>query len=474
MPRRRVVGGPKVVHRTARVGLRLTARQRQRCFGLLRAGGDVWACVLELNGWRHRRQDRPVVSYQELCRLLAESGPGTFGELDSAGARSVLRRYADAWFSAAARRKAGHSEVRYPRRRRALLPVRWYHGTFRLDGRRLRLPTAAGHPPLYVRLDRLVPYPPDTIRSVTLLFDGGRLWVDVTAELPITVYPPGQQPDPARVAGVDLGVIHPYAVAADQGDALLVSGRAIRAEHRLHLADTKARRRATARRAPGKGQRGSRRWRKTRRRARLIEGRHQRRIRQAGQEAAKAVINWAVQQKVGTLTVGDPRGVLDRPAGRRHNLRLRQWQIGRAITVLKDKAELAGIVVHLVDERGTSSTCPRCRQKVVKPRGRTMTCKQCMFVGHRDVAAASTIATRTPGGATSTPPTMGGVLTHRRAGRHLPGAGPSRRDPRRRPPPVTSGSLGRLRPAPPPTVRSRSSPHHQDEEPQHHHPTGAR
>ena len=30
---------------------------------------------------------------------------------------------------------------------------------------------------------------------------------------------------------------------------------------------------------------------------------------------------------VGTLTIGDPRGVLERDAGRRHNLRLRQWQM---------------------------------------------------------------------------------------------------------------------------------------------------
>ena len=154
-------------------------------------------------------------------------------------------------------------------------------------------------------------------------------------------------------------MIHPYAVAAADGPGLLVSGRAIRAEHRLHLADTKARRRATAARAPKPGQRGSRRWRKTRRRARLVEGRHRRRVRQAGHEAAKTVIAWAVQHRVGTLTVGDPRGVLDLAAGRRHNLRLRQWQIGRAIAMLKDKAELAGITVHLVDERGTSSTCPR-------------------------------------------------------------------------------------------------------------------
>jgi transposase len=433
MPRRRDPNALRVVHRTARVGLRLTRGQRNRCFGLLRSAGDVWACVLEVNGWRYRRGDRPAASYQQLCRLLAQSGPGTFGELDSTAARSVLRRYSDAWFSAAKRRQAGDRDVRYPRRRRALMPVRWYHGRFALSGRRLQLPTAAGSAPLWLRLDRAAPYPPETIRSVTLVFDGGRLWIEVTAELPVMVYPDGQGPDPVRVAGVDPGVIHPYACAGPDGQALLVSGRAVRAEHRMHLADTKARRKAVAQRAPKRGERGSRRWRKTRRRARLVEGRHRRRVRQAQHEAATAVIGWAVRHRIGTLTVGDPRGVLSLDAGRRHNLRLRQWQIGRALALLQDKAALAGIVMHLVDERGTSSTCPSCQRRISKPRGRTMTCPHCTFVGHRDVAAASTIATRTPGGATTTPH-LPGVVTHRRAGRHLPGAGLSRRDPRRRPP----------------------------------------
>ena len=458
-----------MVHRTARLGLRLTRAQRQRCFGLLRSAGDLWACILEISGWRRRRGAPPEASYQQLCRLLAQSGPGTFGELDTTGARSVLRRYADAWFSAAARRKAGAIEVRYPRRRRSLMPVRWYHGTFTLTSRTLRLPTARGCPPLLVRLDRPVPYPSDTIRAVTLLYIDGRLQVDVTAELPITTYPPGQQPDPGRAAGVDLGIIHPYAVAGPDGDSLLVSGRAIRAEHRLHLADTKHRRRATAARAPAPGQRGSRRWHKTRRQARHVEGRHRRRVRQALHEATTTVITWAVQRRIGTLTVGDPRGVLDKPSGRRHNLRLRQWQIGRTIRILQDKAALAGIQIHLVDERGTSSTCPACKQKISKPRGRVLSCPHCQFAGHRDLAAAFTIATRTPGGAaTTTAPATGGVVTHRRAGRHLPGATPARRDPRRRPPrPTTAGSLGRRRPAPPPPVGSRS-PTTVSEDPQHH------
>jgi hypothetical protein len=95
MPRKRERDAPPVVYRTARCGLRVTRAQRNRLFGLLRSAGDVWCAVLELNAWRRRRQDALLAGYQELCRELAVSGPGTFGELDSAGARSVLRRYSD-------------------------------------------------------------------------------------------------------------------------------------------------------------------------------------------------------------------------------------------------------------------------------------------------------------------------------------------------------------------------------------------
>ena len=447
MPRRREPDCPRVVYRTARAGLRLTKARRRRLLALLVAAGDVWACVLELNAWRRARQDRPLASYPELCRELAASGPGTFGELDSTGARSVLRRYADAWFAAAKRRRDGDGAARFPRRRRRMVPVRWYHGTFRLDGRMLQVPVARGCPPLRVRLDRGLPYPPGQVWSVTLLFDGGRLWVDVTAEVPVTAYPPGREPDPGRVAGVDLGIIHPYAVAGPGADGLLVSGRAVRAEHRQHHYDAKARHRAAARRAPAPGQRGSRRWRQHQRRQGLVEARHRRRVRQAQHEAARNVIEWAAARRVATLAVGDPRGVLGLPAGRRHNRRTRDWRIGHLIQVLADKAEVAGITVTMVDERGTSSTCPACTKRVPKPAGRVFTCPHCQFHGHRDLVAAASIAARLGGGIT--PAIVPAGVTHRRAGKHLPGVSPARRDPRRRPHHGRArGSPGRHRPAP--------------------------
>jgi putative transposase len=134
--------------------------------------------------------------------------------------------------------------------------------------------------------------------------------------------------------------------------------------------------------------------------------------------------------------------------------------------VLRDKAELAGITApgrrtrHLLH-------LPHCRRPIRKPAGRTMTCTVCGTTGHRDLFAAAAIATRTPGGGitTTAAAALPCVVTHRRAGRHLPGAGLSRRDPRRPHPGVPAGgSVGRLRPAPP-TVGSRSPAPHGEEPP---------
>jgi hypothetical protein len=299
-----------------------------------------YCAALELNTLRHRRGDAPVVGYQALCRELSLAGPGCASELSSTGARSILRRYSDGWFSANAARRGGDALARYPRCRRSLMPSRYYAGTFVLEGRHLNLPTARGCPPLALRLSRPVPYDQATVRSLTLLNVGPKLFVDLTAEVPVASYEEGMGPNPAKVAGVDLGIIHPYALVAP-GAALLVSGRAIRAEHRLHLAEKKARARALARCAPTRGQAGSRRWRKYRAQSRRLEERHRRRV------------------------VGDPRGLLANDAGKRQNLAVRNWRPRQMIVALADKAALAGIDV--ARGAGPRWPNPRAGRFIVEP-----------------------------------------------------------------------------------------------------------
>jgi transposase len=201
----------------------------------------VWAWLLDSNRQRHQRGERLVTGYQALCREL--TSVGSFGELSTVGARSVLQRYSDAWFQAAKRRD--QPQAGFPRRKRTLVPVRFYHGTFSIQGQRVRLPVAKGQPALWVRLSRPLPYPVEAVRAVTLLAGGGRLWLAVTAAVPVQQ----RDADTGRVAGVDLGIIHPYALVTEES-GLLVSGRAIRAESYLHLKDQQARHARAARRRP--------------------------------------------------------------------------------------------------------------------------------------------------------------------------------------------------------------------------------
>ena len=394
-----------VLFRTARIGLRVTPAQRRRCLRLLGSGGDVWAALIDVNQARFRGHARPIFGYRDWYREIAGV---PVGELSVTAIRSVVRRYSDACFVTAARKRVGE-RARYPRRKRGLVPLRWSSGTFRVEHQRVRLSVAQGAPECWVRLARPVPYPIESLRSVTLLVDAGRLVLDVTAGLEVQDH----DLDPGRVAGVDLGIIHPIAAGtANQG--LLISGRAVRAEERLHLADTKARDRKMATKTPRPGQRGSKRWRQLRAKQRRAEATSQRRIRQAHHEAAKHLVEWAVAQRVATLVVGDPRGITDHDFGPVHNRRLRTWRRTHLMGAITDKATLAGITVSRVDERGTSSTCPNpaCRSRVPKPSGRNFSCPSCGYRGHRDLVGAHNIAAKR-GGTPTSPPVL---VEHRRVG----------------------------------------------------------
>jgi putative transposase len=122
--------------------------------------------------------------------------------------------------------------------------------------------------------------------------------------------------------------------------------------------------------------------------------------------------------------VGDPKGITNQDAGRVQNLRLRRWRRTHLLQALRDKAEQAGMVVRLVDERGTSSTCPACQRRVPKPTGRDFGCPHCGFQGHRDLVGAANLAAKAGGGSTSTGVPV--LVEHHRAG-----IIPARRDRRR-------------------------------------------
>ena len=246
----------------------------------------------------------------------------------------------------------------------------------------------------------------------------GPVWVDVTAEVPVAPTRRGRSQTRAGWPGWTWAS---STRTRSPGRTRRVAGvgRAIRAEHHLHHADAKARSRAAARgrRSRVSGGRGAGAG------TAAASGGQRRGTAAGSARPSTKPPPWSStgqsQRRVGTLAVGDPRGVLSLAAGRRHNRRVRDWRVGRLIRVLADKAEQAGITVTLVDERGSSSTCPKCYKRVPKPSGRVFTCPHCRFTGHRDLVAGVHIAARCGGGITSV--IVPADVTHRRAGAHLPG-----------------------------------------------------
>lgn len=288
--------------------------------------------------------------------------------------------------------------LRYPHREKTFYPLYWPAQAveYQKDAKRLILPMGRGRKSLVFKLG--ITFEPGSVKLVWK--DGYELHV-VRADVEKAKEPPGDQ-----MACGDLGEIHQVAVVTDTGTALVVSGRGIRSHKRLlskQLGEIAQKR--------SRCKRGSKRWKRLQRVRCLQSQRAKRRIRDQRHKGTRKAIDFCVAQKVGTLFLGDPRGVRDLKAGRHHNQRIARWEVGKDIGYLRHKAEKASIVCSIGDERGTSSRCPQCGHRH-RPKGRNWQCRACGFTGHRDLVGAANMHQNAFGVKVTFP----AQVTYRRAG----------------------------------------------------------
>lgn len=380
--------------RTFRVKVMANHGKRDRAYDCLAAGGDVWAWCIDRFHARAREGLPNANSLGEMWPDQKAHGP--FGELTAHCAQDVTKAWSASFFETMRRRGQGE-RARLPLRKRWLVPVTWRKGEFSFlseeEARRPRavLGTARGTPELVLSLSHDHPYAPDLVRSVRLFDEGGELFMDITA------WVAAEQVEvcSGKVAGVDPGIIHPLAVVV--GDqALLISGRAVRAEEYLHLDDQKARQQKTStkkgrlRPRPGQAaQQGSRRWKKLTASQRSAEAKNRRRVKLAANRAARIAGKFIVSQQAEVVAIGNPVGIEKKPSGRVQDRRNSRWAQAYTRDVLLYRLEEAGVNGVPVDERGTSSACPTCGAKATK-KGRWLVCtsSSCRTRHHRDVAGA--------------------------------------------------------------------------------------
>jgi putative transposase len=271
-------------------------------------------------------------------------------------------------------------QMRYPHKTKKFYPVSWPAQAVSKEGRRVVLPMGRGRDSLVLPVEL-----PENSRSVTLVWNHGY-------ELHVSVEVSQAEEAPGTVhATVDLGEIHLASVTTNTSEAIIVTGRGIRSLKRQR---TKALRIISKKQA--RCTKHSRRWNKLQRAKDKQSRRAERRIRDQRHQATRKVITFCIEQKVGTLFIGNPHGVRNKNHGRHHNQRMSLWEYGRDIDYLTHKAKQAHIECFTGSERGTSSQCPGCGHKH-KPRNRQWTCKACGFAGHRDLVGSINMHTLTFG-----------------------------------------------------------------------------
>jgi putative transposase len=266
-----------------------------------------------------------------------------------------------------------HPEMRmkYPWRTKRFSPVHWPAQAVCKQKGRVILPMGKGRKSLVLPIEL-----PENAGACTLVWHCG-FELHVCVEVPQAEAAPG-----AIQATADLGEIHLAAVTTTTGAAMIVTGRGIRS-----LKRQRSRKLGQLTKKQSRCTKHSRRWKKLQRAKNTVCRRGERRIRDLRHKATRQVIDFCVENKVGTLFIGNPQGVRQENRGRHHNQRMALWEYGRDIDYLTHKSKAARILSFTGSERGTSSRCPACGHKH-KPKGRTWACRACGFRGHRDLVGS--------------------------------------------------------------------------------------
>lgn len=125
------------------------------------------------------------------------------------------------------------------------------------------------------------------------------------------------------------------------------------------------------------------------------------RHRQAVNEIARDFIERCNNKGIREIVLGDLTGIRNNGnMGKKTNAMVNNyWSHKYFVERVQYTAENYGIITRLVDERGTSSRCPRCGSEKKIRRGRLYKCKNCKLEAHRDAVGAINISVAHPSGA---------------------------------------------------------------------------
>ncbi len=355
----------------------LSAQQEALCLFLREEAGRCWTDMLDAH---IESRSGKWLSSVELGKMFK----GQYA-LHSQSIQALAQKL-EANIDSARELRKSDPEARYPYHPKRYQTVVWKESAIHpIDGK-LPLSNGKNNPPLILSLPR--DYLDANICKVELTWRADHYELCLTIDTGL-VNPPRKQI--GQVAGVDLGEVNIAAVVTEEGDALVVSGRALRSIKRLRNKRHAALDSLISRCKPGSKR--HRRLMKSKARASAKMYRQQRDILH---KASRQVVQFCQTNEVKEIAVGDVRDIQDGvDLGSKTNQKISQWPHGQFVQYVAYKSAEYGMKAGYIPEDYSTRTCSYCKRKRKNaPRGRVYTCPRCGAVIHRDANGASNICSR--------------------------------------------------------------------------------
>lgn len=366
--------------RAKRVYIRASITELDRLFTCNRESAFVWNHCLVLSKEHYLAHGKWISKSQ-----LQKETKGLY-HLHSQSIQAVTHKYVFARDATKAAIEAGIKTAKYPYKQKKHFSTKWVQEGFKIyPNGKIELSMGIHHgkreKPIVVYASNL---PKGTIKEIEFCYDNGPyLAISFEDGIEEKVY------EKQNAAGVDLGEIHSLSSFHEDGQALIITGRAVRSIHRL-----RNKKLAEISHLQSKCIKGSKRWKRLQRAKQYVLSKSAKQMEDKLHKTTKEFVDWCIKGSISDVYIGDPEGVQrntrkKNKASKKQAQKLSNWSFGKILSYLKYKLKREGIKLQKTDEAYTSQTCPVCKKRK-KTSSRNYTC-QCGYKEHRDIHGARNI-----------------------------------------------------------------------------------
>ena len=352
-----------------------------RLFECNRLSAEVWNNALTISKCYSLNNDGKWIGKTKLQEELKKIVP-----LHSQSIQAVAHKYINARDAAYKAKQKGYDN-RYPWRQKKNFNTKWVDKAYTIyDNGKVELSLGAKRKPIVIYIDKKISEIKDSIKEIELIFDR-RLMLSISYEDGVEE----SENINSNICAIDPGEIHTISAYAQNGEAIIITGRKMRSINRFRNKKI-----AEIQKKMSKCTKYSKQWKKYNKAKRYILSKSEAQLKDCMHKTTKQFVDWCVENQIKEIAIGNVELKLNRKkgknVGRKNNQKLSNWSIGKLRDYLEYKAKVKGIIIEKIDESYTSQQCPCCGRRK-KSIDRNYICK-CGYVAHRDIHGARNILSK--------------------------------------------------------------------------------